>query len=171
MIKSVLNNALDHPNQTALVAAILMLGSAYLFGFLGYHPCDLCWLQRYPYMAIIALTIIAGSVGFGNNKLVLGLCALGFFTTSGLGFYHMGVEQKWWQSFMQCSGAFDSNLSTAELLEAIKDTPLVRCDEIAWSFLGLSMAAWNGVIALVLGLFMLYAMTHASKTPAKRTAP
>jgi disulfide bond formation protein DsbB len=28
------------------------------------------------------------------------------------------------------------------------NTPLVRCDQVQWSFMGVSMAGWNAIISL-----------------------
>ena len=85
--------------------------------------------------------IAAGQTGF---VLIAGLA----LTNAGLSFYHIGVEQLFWQSPASCSGALDSGLSSGELLDLLLATPVIRCDEIAWTFLGVSMAGWNMMFSL-----------------------
>ena len=80
--------------------------------------------------------------------LVGGLAAL---TTSGIGAYHTGVERGWWPGPSSCSGGGDlSGLSGADLLSVETVDKVIMCDEVAWSFAGLSMASWNAVFSLVL---------------------
>jgi disulfide bond formation protein DsbB len=83
--------------------------------------------------------------------------ALAALATAGIGAFHAGVEQGWWQGPTSCSGGDIGAMSADELLDSIMAAPLVRCDEIAWSFLGLSMAAWNAAISLGLALLWLAA--------------
>ena len=67
--------------------------------------------------------------------------------------YHVGVEWKWWPGPQTCapaSSGFGGTLD--EIKRRIMRTPMVRCDAIPWSMLGLSMAGWNGVVSLLLGV-------------------
>ena len=74
---------------------------------------------------------------------------------AGIGVFHAGVELGYWEGPTTCTGGDVSSLSTAELIAKIQSAPLVRCDEVAWSFLGVSMAGWNGLIALAAGVAAL----------------
>lgn len=156
MIERIKSLLCRYPLEFAGLAALAMLSAAWTFehGF-GYAPCDLCYLQRDPYKMVIAVAVI----GFGwrhfaresftpmTVRTLLGLCMVGFMLTSGIGFFHAGVEQGWWEGPTTCSAA-PMGGSAEELLADIMNAPLIRCDEIAWSLFGLSMAAWNGFIAL-----------------------
>ncbi len=133
-------------SSTALLFALTMQ-----YGF-HLQPCHLCMFQRWPYL----FTAIAGLVGFlttlgGHNRMATGilmLCTAAFIIETGLGFYHAGVEQHWWRSIFEgCTITFDNS---KDLMQQIMERPAARCDEIAWSFLGLSMAAWNTVLAAIL---------------------
>ena len=73
-----------------------------------------------------------------------------------LAFYHVGVEQKYWLGPNSCSNASIEGLTTDQLLDQIMNAPLVRCDEIAWEFIGVSMAGWNLFISFCLFLIWLY---------------
>ena len=71
--------------------------------------------------------------------------------------YHVGVEQQLWQGPTSCSGALNS-MSASDLLDSLLATPVVRCDEIAWSFANISMAGWNMLFSSGLACFALLAL-------------
>ena len=139
----------------ATLGSAALLGGAFGFQLAGYAPCHLCLLQRWPHAAAIAIGVIALFIG-GRLLPVLG--ALAALTTSGLGLYHTGVEQHWWQGPQTCtSGGVIGNLSADQLLAQINSASLVQCDQIAWQFLGLSMASWNMVFSFLLFLVWIAA--------------
>jgi disulfide bond formation protein DsbB len=59
------------------------------------------------------------------------------------------VEWGWWQGPQECSGALD-DLGSGGLLNKLQSITVVRCDEAAWRFLGLSLAGYNALISLAL---------------------
>jgi len=131
-----------------LVAA---LGSQYLGGL---APCKMCIWQRWPHLVAVLAGLVLLFTRWRGFALVGFAAAL---STSGIGFFHAGVEQGWWEGPSTCSAPSIGSLSTEALLDQIMNAPVVRCDEIAWSFAGLSMAAWNGVLSL--GLAGLWALS------------
>ncbi len=85
------------------------------------------------------------------------LIGLALLTTAGLGGFHVGVEQKWWAGLAACEGGFDGTLpDLKKLLQGNAPPPPPRCDEIAWSLLGISMAGWNMLMSLALGAFAIH---------------
>ena len=78
------------------------------------------------------------------------------FVSISLAFYHVGVEQKYWPGPNSCSNASIEGLTTDQLLDQIMSAPIVRCDEIAWELIGISMAGWNVLISFCLFLIWLY---------------
>lgn len=131
-----------------------LLGGAYVFEFFGYAPCQMCYWQRWPHMAAIAIGLIA----LGQPKPVFGyLGALAALTTAGLGGFHTGVERGWWQGPSTCAGGDLGGLSGSDLLST--DGPrLIMCDQVSWEFLTLSMASWNMLFSLcAAGLWILAA--------------
>ena len=131
--------------------ALLIILTAHAFEqFGGYAPCPLCLQERYAYYfgvpaAVVAFFAARGE-SFGFARLVLLLVAIGFLLNMGLGIYHAGAEWKFWPGPETCAGGFDLQWSQ----EGIVDTPVIRCDEAAWRFLGLSFAGWNAVVSPVL---------------------
>ena len=127
-----------------------------VFGFqlLGYAPCDLCILQRWPHAAAILIAVPALLMR-GWLWPVLGAVAAA--TTSGLGLYHTGVEKHWWQGPTTCTSGGVGNLTPDQLLAQINSAPLVQCDQVAWQMFGVSMASWNMLLSAALALVWLWA--------------
>ncbi len=147
------------PTQYFLAAALVsaaMLGSAFTFQYVGgLAPCELCVYQRYPYGVVVGLGVLGAlSAQRGLTPITWLLaagCAAAFFVNAGIAGFHVGVEQGWWQGTESCVGNDVDASSIEALREAILNAPAVRCDEVAWSLLGISMAGWNGLVALGLG--------------------
>lgn len=111
----------------------------------GLAPCPLCLWQRWPHGIAAALGLLALALPV-RPLAALGLAVMLF--SAGLGLYHVGIEQAWWAGPAACAAPDIAGLTPDELLERIMAAPVVRCDEIAWSFLGLSMPAWNALASL-----------------------
>jgi disulfide bond formation protein DsbB len=144
---------LPGPAAARLIALLLplallggALGSQYLGGL---HPCEMCYWQRWPHAAAILLAALAftGTAGSSRSRGLTLLAALAIAVSGAIGVYHAGVEAKIFEGFTQCT-ASGKGLSTAELLKQITHAPLVRCDEVQFRFLGISMAGWNAILSL-----------------------
>ena len=134
-------------------SAALLLG-AWTFQFFGYPPCKMCIWQRWPHGAAVLIGAAAIILPFALIPL---LGALAAAITGGIGVFHTGVEKGWWEGPTTCTSGSTVGLTPQELMEQILAAPLVRCDEVAWSLFGLSMASWNAVISLTLVLFWIAA--------------
>ncbi len=153
----------NEPVQLA-AGAVAILGLATILGAWFFQivmelpPCPLCLEQRYAYYFSIplALMVLLGSSVGASRKVLfaaLAVIALGMLWNAGLGAYHAGVEWKFWEGPRDCSGGGLTDLGTAGgLLDKLKSIRVVRCDEIPWSFLGISLAGYNAIISLVLAL-------------------
>lgn len=133
------------------------------YGF-GLQPCILCLYQRWPYRLIIMLGLLVFALAYRRNpalsipRVLLWLCVLAFIADAGIALFQVGVEQQWWQGTEKCVGASLAGLTAEEMLAKIKAAPVVRCDEVQFEFLGLSMAAYNGLFALGLGGLLALAL-------------
>ena len=140
----------------AVIGSALLLLGAFAFQHIGgLAPCKMCIWQRWPHGAaiVIGLTALALPVA-----LLLLAGALAAALTGAIGVYHMGVERGWWKGPDTCTSGDISNLSSDDLLNQIMSAPLVRCDDVAWQMLGLSMAGWNAVISFGLAVIWLMAL-------------
>lgn len=136
-------------------SAALLLG-AFGFQFLGeMPPCKMCLWQRWPHGAAILIGLLA-LIWAWRGLAYLG--ALAAATSGAIGLYHTGVERDWWQGPTSCTGSTPiGGVSAEDLLNQIMAAPVVRCDEVPWEMLGLSMASWNALISLALAGVWLYA--------------
>jgi disulfide bond formation protein DsbB len=84
--------------------------------------------------------------------LVAGLAvlALAALANAVLGSYHAGVEWKFWQGPTDCSGPIVDFGKAGGLLQQLDTVKVIRCDEVQWRFLGLSMAGYNVLISLLM---------------------
>ncbi|NHB77225.1 disulfide bond formation protein B [Rhodobacter sp. M37P] len=130
-----------------------LLGGAFAFQYIGgLAPCQLCLYQRWPHAAAIGIGVLALVTGRRGLAWAGALAAL---ATAGIGVFHVGVEQLWWEGLATCTAGSISGISAADLLDPTKDVAaVVRCDEIAWTLLGISMAGWNVILSL--GLAMIW---------------
>lgn len=143
----------------ATLGSTLLILGALAFQFIGeMPPCKLCYWQRYPHVAAIAIGALALVLG---QRWLAWLGAAATATTAGIGIYHAGVEQGWWEGPTTCTSGPIGGLSTDDLLNQIMAAPLVRCDEIPWQMFGLSMAGWNALISLGLTAIWIMAARRA----------
>jgi disulfide bond formation protein DsbB len=159
------NKALTMPKSVLIVlaGAVVALAFALLmqYGF-GLHPCVLCLWQRAPFGAVIVLAGLASLAAMRRYaSALLALSALAYLTGAGLAIFHTGVERHWWLGTSGCSITPLSGTSTEDLRTQLLHTVVARCDEIAWTFLGLSMANYNVIYSLALALFALLAARKA----------
>mgnify|MGYP001819385428 CR=1 FL=1 len=139
-------------------SAALMLGALAFQHLGGLAPCKLCIWQRWPHVIAIGIGIVALMLP-GRILPLLGMLAA--LATAGIGVYHTGVERGWWEGPSTCTSGAVGDLSADELFEQIMTAPLVRCDEVPWEMLGLSMASWNAVASVLFAALWLMAARRA----------
>lgn len=150
--------------QTLILLATLgsasLLGVAFAFQYIGgLAPCQLCLYQRWPHAAAILIGLVALATGWRGLAWLGALAAL---ATAAIGVFHVGVEQLWWEGLATCTAGSIDGISASDLLDPSKDVAaVVRCDEIAWSLFGISMAGWNVILSLVLAGFWVKAARTA----------
>lgn len=136
-----------------LLACVAVLGTAYISQYVfHYDPCVLCLYQRKPWWVAIALSGLAVVIAGRNRaaaRKILALTILVFTVGAGIAFYHVGVEQQWWQGTAACG---DTTLPAPGDIEALKaylaNRNIVRCDVPTWTLFGLSMTTYNLIASL-----------------------
>jgi len=175
MVERTISLARSQPVGTAAVtiaaiglAAIL---GAYFFQYvIGLPPCPLCLEQRLAYYVSIplaAMVLLGVSVGSSRKVLTLALLAIAaaMLWNAGLGVFHSGVEWHWWPGPQDCSGAVPDFSAGGSLLDQMNKARVVRCDEAAWRFLGLSLAGYNALVSLFLAAVAAWGAAGAWKMP------
>ena len=131
----------------ATLGSAAMLAGAFAFQYIGgMAPCQLCLWQRWPHAAAVLIGAVALATGWRGMAWLGALAAL---ITAGIGVFHVGVEQGWWEGLASCTAGSIAGISAADLLNPSVDVAApVRCDAIAWAMLGISMAGWNALVSL-----------------------
>ena len=161
-----LAQARKNPPLTA-AAVIALVGLATIAGFFFFQyvlklpPCPLCLEQRtafYVSVPLAALLLLGHEYGASRKVILLGfiVIAAAMLWNAGLATYHAGIEWKWWPGPAECSGPIDNFGPAQDLLKSLNSISLVRCDEAAWRFLGISLAGYDVLISLALALVALW---------------
>ena len=134
----------------ALLLPLALLGGALGSQYLGgLYPCEMCYWQRWPHGAAIVLAALAftAPAASARSRLLILLAALAISVSGAIGLYHAGVELGIFEGFTTCTSTARA-ATTKDLLEQLMKVPLVRCDQVQWAFLGISMAGWNAILSL-----------------------
>lgn len=148
-----------------VVAAAAALAVALALQYLaGLPPCPFCVYQRYPYLVVIAV----GALGLWlrRPRPALTVAALALTVTIGLAAYHLGIEQGWLALPSGCAAAGRAT-TIDELRQQLAEAP-ARCDQVAFTFAGLSLAAWNVMYASALLGFAAWALATGSAAEQHR---
>lgn len=130
----------------ALLIPAALLGGALFSQYVGgLYPCEMCYWQRWPHGAaiLLALGALFSPLESGRARIFTLLAALAVAISGVIGVFHAGVELGWWEGITHCTA------NGATSLQDILSVPLIRCDQVQWEFLGISMAGWNAIISLL----------------------
>ncbi|KIM00194.1 Periplasmic thiol:disulfide oxidoreductase DsbB required for DsbA reoxidation [Paramagnetospirillum magnetotacticum MS-1] len=141
---------------TCLAALAFALVAQYGFGL---RPCNLCLIQRVPFV-LAALLGLAALKADPPASLLLRIAGLLLLINGGIAIYHVGVEQHWWASAV-CSGAQGGDIAVADLMAEMSRPAEAQCDTPAWSFHGITMAVLNVPFSALFGLGVLWAVKRS----------
>ena len=159
-----LNLTARHLSLLAGLGSAAVLAGAFGFQYIGgLAPCTLCLWQRWPHAAAIVIMLAVLATRPSRGLALLG--AVAALATAGIGIFHVGVEQGLWEGLASCSGGSIAGIAVEDLLNPNANVAApVRCDEIPWSLLGISMAGWNVLASLgFAGLWALAARAPQHK--------
>lgn len=146
------------PAGVVLVGGTALLGGALAFEYIGgLVPCEMCMWQRWALASALVLATLGLLL---RARWLMALGALAVLVGAAIAGFHAGVEQKWWEGITACA-ASPIGGSTADVIGAVLTAPIVRCDAIPWSMLGLSMAGWNFMISSLIGGYALWRLRAA----------
>ena len=138
-----------------LLFSIFALLAAYFIQYaLGHQPCNLCLIERIPYiLTIIIITLILIFKKF--EKIFLLLLTLIFVAATLISFYHFGIEQGFIKESLVCDLDDQTNSFTKEdLLKELK-TKTISCKDVTFKIIGLSLTSINIIISLILSVITL----------------
>ena len=133
-----------------LAFSILSLSIAYFIQYvLGHKPCNLCIIERIPYIAAIILISLIFILN-RYQKIISSLILIFFIFGAVVSFYHFGIEQGFFSESLVCDLGNSQPINKEELLNQLKKTEIVSCKDVTFRLLGLSLATINTVISLIL---------------------
>ena len=162
------NPALAASLAVTIIAAATLAGAWFFQLVLGIVPCPLCLEQRYAYYLAIplgALVAIGAAKGAPRPLLLAGLAilVLAVLGNAVLGGYHAGVEWHFFRGPTDCTGPVGNLGSAGNLLERLDTVKVIRCDEVQWHFLGLSLAGYNVLISLLMAAIALWGIGRLAR--------
>lgn len=140
-----------------LFSSLMALVTAYIAEYVfGLRPCILCLYQRIPYAIVITATLCHMALPlYLKEKWVIYGCLITLIAGTSVAGFHVGVEQHWWQGTESCGSTFSAD-SIDALRAMLQQSPAARCDEPAFTFLGISMTGWNMLYSLALVMLCIY---------------
>ena len=162
------NAALAAALAITAIAVVTLAGAWFFQLVLDIRPCPLCLEQRYAYYLVVplaALIALGAARGAPRVALVAGFTVIALATiwNAGLATYHSGVEWGFWQGPAECTGPVGNLGSAGNLLERLNSVKVIRCDEVQWRFLGLSLAGYNVLISLVMAAIAAWGFVATAK--------
>jgi len=149
--------------NSILAFSILSLSIAYFIQYvLGHKPCNLCIIERIPYIAaIIFISLIFILNKF--QKTISSLILIFFVFGAIVSFYHFGIEQGFFSESLVCDLGNKQPLNKEELLNQLKKREIVSCKDVTFRFLGLSLATINTIISIILSGIMIKIIKNYGK--------
>jgi disulfide bond formation protein DsbB len=138
--------------KLVLLFSIIALVSAFFIEYiLGHQPCNLCILERFPYL--IAIIIILFNYKFSQfEKFFVLLLTIIFLIGTILSLYHLAIEQGFVQESLVCDLKSGSNLlSKDEILKQLQQKN-VNCKDVTFKIFGLSLTSYNILMSLLISV-------------------
>ena len=146
-----------------LAYSILSLSIAYFIQYvLGHKPCNLCIIERIPYIAAIILISLIFMLN-RYQKIISSLILIFFIFGAVVSFYHFGIEQGFFSESLVCDLGNSQPLNKEDLLNQLKKTEIVSCKDVTFRFFGLSLATINTVISLILSGIIIKVIKNYGK--------
>ena len=132
-----------------LVSIIALVFAFFIEYILGHQPCNLCILERIPYLvAIIVVLLNFKFIQF--EKFFILLLTIIFLAGTILSLYHLGIEQGFIQESLVCDLKSGSNLlSKEEILKQLKEKS-ISCKDVTFKIFGLSLTSYNILISILI---------------------
>jgi disulfide bond formation protein DsbB len=165
------NPALAAALAITAIAALTLAGAWFFQLALDIRPCPLCLEQRYAYYLAVPLgALLAWAAARHAPRAVLvaglALLALAALGNAWLGGYHAGVEWGFWPGPTECSGPVLDLGRAGSLFDNLDKVKVIRCDEVQWRFLGLSLAGYNVLISLLMAALAAWGIAGLARRSA-----
>ena len=158
-----LNNKSLFLNLILFVSFVALMSAFFIEYILGHQPCNLCILERIPY--VIAIVIILLNYKFSQfEKIFLVLLVIVFLTATILSVYHFGIEQGFIEESLVCDLKNGSEVtSKEEILKQLQEQK-VSCKDVTFKIFGLSLTTYNIVISILITINTLKIYLNYAKS-------
>ncbi len=134
---------------TFLVSLFALIFAYFIEYVLGHQPCNLCLIERIPYM--VALIIIVVNYKFNNlEKYLILLLIFVFLAGTFISLYHLGIEQGFIKESLLCDLKNGSKILTKEELLQQLQEKMVSCKDVTFKIFGFSLTNLNLIISLLI---------------------
>ena len=141
--------------NSLIFLSFIALSFAYFVEFvLGHEPCNLCKIERIPYIGSI---ILISFLIFTNKweKIILSIILLLFIFGSVTSIYHVGIEQGVFSESLLCELGLNTKIQNSDdLLKSLEKTP-ISCKDVTFRIFGLSLATFNAFLSIVISYILL----------------
>ena len=141
--------------NSLIFLSFIALSFAYFVEFvLGHEPCNLCKIERIPYIGSI---ILISFLIFTNKweKIILSIILLLFIFGSVTSIYHVGIEQGIISESLLCELGLNTNIQNSDdLLKSLKKTP-ISCKDVTFRIFGLSLATFNALLSIIISYILI----------------
>ena len=141
--------------NSLIFLSFVALSFAYFVEFiLGHEPCNLCKIERIPYLGSIVLISLLFFVNRWE-KIILSLVLLLFIFGGVTSIYHVGIEQDIFSESLLCKLGMNNSIQNPdELLKSLEKTP-ISCKDVTFRIFGLSLATFNAFLSIVISYILL----------------
>ena len=149
------NLKVEHYLKIILAVSLISIMSAYFIEYaLGHQPCNLCLIERIPYVLSIVLIAINFKLR-KNEKFIVLLLILVFIFSFLISIYHFGIEQGFFEESIMCTSKNTSNITSKEELLKILSEKTISCKDVTFRIFGLSLTSINIVISLIIIIILI----------------
>ncbi len=137
-----------------LFSFIALISAFFIEYILGHQPCNLCLIERIPYILSIMI-IMAIFLSKKNQKFLVLLLILNFIFSFAISFYHFGIEQGFFQESSVCGvKSLTDSVTKEDLLKQLSEKT-ISCKDVTFRIFGLSLTSINIVISLLFIITLL----------------
>jgi len=138
---------------TFLVSLFALIFAYFIEYVLGHQPCNLCLIERIPYM--VALIIIVVNYKFNNlEKYLILLLIFVFLAGTFISLYHLGIEQGFIKESLLCDLKNGSKILTKEELLQQLQEKMVSCKDVTFKIFGFSLTTLNIIVSLFITIIL-----------------
>ena len=149
------NLKIEHYLKIILLISFVSIVSAYFIEYaLGHQPCNLCLLERIPYILSIVLIVINFKFKKSEKFLILFLIVTFIFSFL-VSVYHFGIEQGFFEESSLCTLKDNSNIISKEELLKILNEKTISCKDVTFRIFGLSLTSVNILVSLMITLILI----------------